>query len=58
MLDTVPAERMRELLATMHIKRLGHTEDLIGPLLFLCSDGAKWVTGQTLLVDGGSTPHL
>jgi NAD(P)-dependent dehydrogenase (short-subunit alcohol dehydrogenase family) len=58
MLDTVPPERAAELLSTMHIKRLGQTDDLIGPLLFLCSDAAKWMTGQTLIVDGGSTYRL
>ena len=58
MLDTVPAGRIEELLASMHIKRFGTTDDLVGPLLFLCSDAARWVTGQTLLVDGGSTNRL
>lgn len=29
-------------------------EDLIGPLLFLCSDASAFMTGQTLAVDGGS----
>ena len=28
-------------------------EDLVGPLVFLCSDDAGMITGHTLIVDGG-----
>lgn len=37
------------------IGRNGRMEDLDGPLLFLCSDASAYVTGQTLMVDGGFT---
>ncbi len=37
------------------IGRNGAPEDLIGPLLFLCSDASSYVTGQVLFVDGGYT---
>ncbi len=37
------------------IKRLGTMDDLADALLFLCSDDASFITGQTLLVDGGFT---
>jgi NAD(P)-dependent dehydrogenase (short-subunit alcohol dehydrogenase family) len=37
------------------IKRLGRMEDLANMVLFLCSDEASFVTGQTILVDGGYT---
>lgn len=36
------------------LRRVGTPEDLIGPLLFLISDAAAFVTGQTLWVDGGA----
>lgn len=36
------------------LRRVGTPEDLTGPLLFLISDAAGFVTGQTLTVDGGA----
>ncbi|MCY4239428.1 MAG: SDR family oxidoreductase [Rhodospirillaceae bacterium] len=37
------------------IGRNGVLSDLIGPILFFCSDASGYVTGQTLFVDGGFT---
>jgi NAD(P)-dependent dehydrogenase (short-subunit alcohol dehydrogenase family) len=34
--------------------RLGEAEDIAKAALFLCSDAASWITGQTLVVDGGA----
>ena len=34
-------------------RRLGALADLEGPLLFLSSDASAYVTGTTLVVDGG-----
>ena len=36
------------------IAREENPEDLVGTLLWLCSEGAAFVTGQTIVVDGGS----
>ena len=37
------------------IGRNGELEDLDGPLLFLCSPASNYVTGQTIMLDGGYT---
>jgi 3-oxoacyl-[acyl-carrier protein] reductase len=34
--------------------RVGQPEDLVGPTIFLASDSARFITGQTLLVNGGN----
>lgn len=52
-LETIP-EMMQEMyLMNASIKRPGTPEDLLGALEFLCSSDSDYVTGQTLVVDGG-----
>jgi NAD(P)-dependent dehydrogenase (short-subunit alcohol dehydrogenase family) len=43
------------LIGQQMIKRQGTMQDLANMCLFLCSDAASFVTGQTILVDGGFT---
>jgi NAD(P)-dependent dehydrogenase (short-subunit alcohol dehydrogenase family) len=45
--------RGRELLMRTPMGRFGKTEELIGAAIYLASDSASFVTGQTLVVDGG-----
>lgn len=35
--------------------RMGKPEDIAGPVMFLCSDAAAYMTGHTMMVDGGWT---
>ncbi len=35
--------------------RIGQPEDLVGPVTFLASDAAGFVTGQTIICDGGAS---
>ncbi len=37
------------------LRRIGHVDDIAGPVLFLAGDDAAYVTGQILCVDGGLT---
>src|SRR5450631_3135705 len=50
-LDNSP--RGQELLMRTPMGRFGKTEELIGAAIYLASDAASFVTGQTLVVDGG-----
>jgi 3-oxoacyl-[acyl-carrier protein] reductase len=44
-----------EAAAGYPLKRLGEPTDVAGPVAFLLSDDAAWITGQTLLIDGGAS---
>jgi 3-oxoacyl-[acyl-carrier protein] reductase len=37
------------------LKRLGLVDDVAGPVAFLLSEDAAWITGQTIVIDGGAT---
>jgi NAD(P)-dependent dehydrogenase (short-subunit alcohol dehydrogenase family) len=37
------------------LRRYAEPEDMAGPAFFLCSDDARYVTGQVLMVDGGAS---
>jgi NAD(P)-dependent dehydrogenase (short-subunit alcohol dehydrogenase family) len=45
------------IVSSRAIKRESMPDDLIGALLFLASSDSNFVTGQTLVVDGGSVMH-
>jgi NAD(P)-dependent dehydrogenase (short-subunit alcohol dehydrogenase family) len=46
-------QRLDAFLAHVPMKRVGQPEELVGPVVFLCSDAASYVTGAVLPVDGG-----
>jgi NAD(P)-dependent dehydrogenase (short-subunit alcohol dehydrogenase family) len=47
--------REEEVSAAYPLKRLGVPEDIASAVVFLLSDQASWITGQTLVLDGGVT---
>ena len=46
---------LQQVLGKISLGRLGQVEDLMGAIIFLCSDAAALMTGSSLLVDGGWT---
>jgi len=44
-----------DIASRVPLGRLGTAEDIAGAMLFLASDLAAYITGQTIVVDGGST---
>lgn len=51
----VPAEVLGPAVERASLRRIGHPEDLAPTVAFLCSEGASYITGQTIIVDGGIT---
>ncbi len=49
------AEWVEYLVDRIPLKRPGTPADLDGPIVFLASEASRYITGQTLLVDGGIT---
>jgi NAD(P)-dependent dehydrogenase (short-subunit alcohol dehydrogenase family) len=47
--------REEQVAATYPLGRLGNTDDVAGTVAFLCSADAAWITGQTIVLDGGVT---
>jgi NAD(P)-dependent dehydrogenase (short-subunit alcohol dehydrogenase family) len=47
------AEKSERARAITPLSRLGELDDLIGAFLYLASRASDWVTGQTIIVDGG-----
>ena len=57
-LGTSPAEFESRLVEDVPLKRVGQPEELADAIVWLCSDRASYITGQTLLVDGGAFKGL
>ena len=55
-MDLLVDEHARaEMARYIPMGKLGEPDDIAGAMLYLASDEARYVTGQTLVVDGGST---
>jgi 3-oxoacyl-[acyl-carrier protein] reductase len=46
-------QMMRKWLDDIPQARLGEPDDVVGLVVFLCTDGARYITGQAINVDGG-----
>jgi 3-oxoacyl-[acyl-carrier protein] reductase len=55
--DTVIGASMEGTMKTRALKRIETPEDLVGACLFLASADSDFITGQSLVVDGGSAMH-
>lgn len=47
-------QKKREVGAAVPLGRMGHPDDIAAPCVFLASDAARYITAQTLNVDGGN----
>lgn len=47
--------REAQVAAGYPLARLGIATDVAGPVCFLLSEDAAWITGQTIIIDGGGT---
>eukprot|EP00074_Homo_sapiens_P060465 XP_006720309.1 putative dehydrogenase/reductase SDR family member 4-like 1 isoform X1 [Homo sapiens] len=54
-MDKEKEESMKE---TLRIRRLGEPEDSLGIVSFLCSEDASYLTGETVMVGGGTPSRL
>lgn len=53
MTDELVAQNSDHLLASTPLGRFGEPEEVVGAVIFLCSDAASFVTGVSLQVNGG-----
>ena len=49
----IPEQSQQQLLELIPLRGFGHPEDVADAVCFLASDAARYITGQTLQVDGG-----
>src|SRR5580700_11230115 len=54
---TGTAENKAALVRQVPLDRLGLSEEIADGIVFIASDGAKWITGEVLNVDGGMTAN-
>ena len=50
-------ENQRSMANASFMRRAASPDEMVGPVLYLASDAASFMTGQVVLVDGGLVPH-
>jgi 3-oxoacyl-[acyl-carrier protein] reductase len=53
MTDRLPQELREKMKEAIPLNRLGSPQDVAGVCLFLASSDSSYITGQTIVVDGG-----
>ena len=53
MVEQLPEETRKQILSRIPMGRFGGAEDVAEAVVFLCSEGAGYITGQVLTIDGG-----
>jgi len=53
MTSTMTEEARKGMLSTIPLGRTGKPEDIASAIVFLCSEEASYITGETLRVNGG-----
>ena len=53
MVEQLPEETRKQILSRIPMGRFGAAEDVAEAVVFLCSEGAAYITGQVLTIDGG-----
>ena len=51
---TFTDEQLQAYMANYPLKRFGNPEDVAFASIYLLSDAASWVTGSSIVIDGGS----
>lgn len=51
--DTISEEQLKRYLAKYPLKRFGRPEDIAWGAIYLLSDASNWVTGTSMVIDGG-----
>ena len=54
MVDQLPEDKKKEYLKEVPLGRFADVDEVAGLVSFLCSDDASYITGQAIVLDGGS----
>lgn len=53
MVEAIPEARLKAMRQAIPLRRLGRTQDVAQAVAFLVGEGSRYLTGQTLVLDGG-----
>lgn len=55
MVQVMPEKHRKEIISKVPMKRLGSPDEIASVVAFLASNDASYITGQTIVIDGGLT---